>query len=511
MFNIKKIILIILYLLCVKPIFSQSEGYYKDLFMDGGVGLYSKEYFYAADSLGLQMEYFASEDSLIQSILFVGDANDQNGRLLYPDGAPRFKQLYTNGGKSTTHGLSLGTEGRNRIRDYYANGGSFSGSCAGAHITAVSYLSTDTIEAYYHIWPGRTQRTNQPSTYTGHFIPKNSPLLKYYSFGGDLYVDNVYHLLGPLAREDIDFPEGTEILLRFDYSDNETMHQKVSSWAYKKDLKSGRLVVIGSHPEKVDSGERLNLMEAILLYAMDGAGEPQIKGTLTKGETRVMDKNTSDNDPSFTKIGDLQYHHYLVHVPSGAKNFQITLSADDAYDMNLYFEKNNFAFDGNAEFSEVNEGGNKILVFPEIESGTWYIGVKCASTIQTFQQSWGSSYAGDLSVLNGVQYAITVDWDSTTTDVILSQDMLTEFELLQNYPNPFNPSTTFSFSIPSNEFVTLAIYNSLGQQVATIVNSNMTEGSYKFSWNANKMTSGVYFAQLNAGNKTQIQKIMLLK
>ena len=81
----------------------------------------------------------------------------------------------------------------------------------------------------------------------------------------------------------------------------------------------------------------------------------------------------------------------------------------------------------------------------------------------------------------------------------------------QNYPNPFNPSTTFSFSIPNNEFVTLAIYNSLGQKVADIANENMNAGTYNFNWNATEMTSGVYFARLNVGANTQIQKIMLLK
>ncbi len=81
----------------------------------------------------------------------------------------------------------------------------------------------------------------------------------------------------------------------------------------------------------------------------------------------------------------------------------------------------------------------------------------------------------------------------------------------QNYPNPFNPSTTFSFSIPNNEFVTLAIYNSLGQKVADIASEKMNTGTYNFSWNATQMTSGVYFARLNVGAKTQIQKIMLLK
>lgn len=86
-----------------------------------------------------------------------------------------------------------------------------------------------------------------------------------------------------------------------------------------------------------------------------------------------------------------------------------------------------------------------------------------------------------------------------------------EFSLAQNYPNPFNPSTTFSFSIPNSEIVTLAIYNALGEKVAEVVNKEMQGGNYNFNWSAKNLTSGIYFARLTAGDKMQIKKIMLLK
>ncbi len=88
---------------------------------------------------------------------------------------------------------------------------------------------------------------------------------------------------------------------------------------------------------------------------------------------------------------------------------------------------------------------------------------------------------------------------------------LNKVEFKQNYPNPFNPSTTFSFVIPSKVYVTLAIYNSLGQQVATVVSENLKAGNYQYNWNAQNLSSGVYFAKLTAGTTTQIQKIMLMK
>ncbi len=98
------------------------------------------------------------------------------------------------------------------------------------------------------------------------------------------------------------------------------------------------------------------------------------------------------------------------------------------------------------------------------------------------------------------------------TDVeIANNELPKSFVLKQNYPNPFNPSTTFLFSIPTTKFVTLSIYNTLGEKVANIVNKNMQAGNYKFNWSANNLTSGIYFARLSAGANIKVQKIMLLK
>ncbi len=107
---------------------------------------------------------------------------------------------------------------------------------------------------------------------------------------------------------------------------------------------------------------------------------------------------------------------------------------------------------------------------------------------------------------------IDTDGDFEYSDIIkISIANMNKVIFEQNYPNPFNPSTMFNFSIPNNEFVTLAIYNSLGEKVAEVVNQNMNAGTHSYIWNATEMTSGVYFAKLNVGAKTQIQKIMLLK
>jgi len=86
-----------------------------------------------------------------------------------------------------------------------------------------------------------------------------------------------------------------------------------------------------------------------------------------------------------------------------------------------------------------------------------------------------------------------------------------EFSLAQNYPNPFNPSTSIEYSVPSNEFVTLKIYDVLGNTVSTLVNENKEAGKYNITFDASNLTSGIYFYSINAGGFTQVKKMMLVK
>ena len=85
------------------------------------------------------------------------------------------------------------------------------------------------------------------------------------------------------------------------------------------------------------------------------------------------------------------------------------------------------------------------------------------------------------------------------------------YELGQNYPNPFNPSTTIRFSIPEAGLVTLKVYNLLGEEVATLLNSEQTSGVYEASFDASKLSSGIYFYTLDAKNFTSTKKMVLLK
>ena len=87
----------------------------------------------------------------------------------------------------------------------------------------------------------------------------------------------------------------------------------------------------------------------------------------------------------------------------------------------------------------------------------------------------------------------------------------TVYELCQNFPNPFNPSTTIKYSLPKASKVKLALFNLLGEEVATLVNEEKVAGKYEVEFSASKLPSGVYFYQLKAGEFIAVKKMILLK
>ena len=86
-----------------------------------------------------------------------------------------------------------------------------------------------------------------------------------------------------------------------------------------------------------------------------------------------------------------------------------------------------------------------------------------------------------------------------------------DYKLGQNYPNPFNPTTTISYSIPKASFVTLKVYDVLGNEVMTVVNEQQSAKEYSYNVDFSKLTSGVYYYTINAGNFTATKKLMLVK
>lgn len=85
------------------------------------------------------------------------------------------------------------------------------------------------------------------------------------------------------------------------------------------------------------------------------------------------------------------------------------------------------------------------------------------------------------------------------------------FALKQNYPNPFNPATMIEFSIPNPERVTLAVFNILGQRVATLITGQLDAGTHSYYWDASGLASGLYIYRLEADGFAQSRKMMFIK
>jgi hypothetical protein len=110
---------------------------------------------------------------------------------------------------------------------------------------------------------------------------------------------------------------------------------------------------------------------------------------------------------------------------------------------------------------------------------------------------------------------VQIDFDGTRTESEVINVEINyqpkEYALMQNYPNPFNPATTIEYSIAADGNVKLKIFNTLGEEVKTLVNEYKTAGSYKINFDASALPSGVYYYKIETGRFTSVKKMILLR
>lgn len=100
---------------------------------------------------------------------------------------------------------------------------------------------------------------------------------------------------------------------------------------------------------------------------------------------------------------------------------------------------------------------------------------------------------------------------STTAYDPASLELPMRFSLDQNFPNPFNPRTRIRYSIPTKSNVEFTIYNLLGQRITTLMNEIKEPGSYEVEWNADGLSSGIYFCRMQAGVFTASKKLVMIR
>jgi hypothetical protein len=162
--------------------------------------------------------------------------------------------------------------------------------------------------------------------------------------------------------------------------------------------------------------------------------------------------------------------------------------------------------------SELNNSGFEVQ--RKSENSNWMkIGfVKGAGTTTEHNTYFFSDKSPNQGI---VSYRLKqIDFDGTVSySKVVNVDFNspTDFKLNQNYPNPFNPSTTISFSIPRAANVSLTVFNQIGEKIDELVNRGLEAGSYDYTWDASKQSSGIYFYELKTNEFKSIRKMTLIK
>jgi hypothetical protein len=183
----------------------------------------------------------------------------------------------------------------------------------------------------------------------------------------------------------------------------------------------------------------------------------------------------------------------MITTPSPVLSWVLPTALAEGTKYELEFADNQ-NFTNSTVFTDLTVGRKTMEGLSENKSYFWRVRTKNSDGNYSYY-----STLGNFRVIDG------------TTDIKDISQIPAEFALGQNYPNPFNPSTKINFALPSDMNVKLAVYNTLGEKVAELVNGAMTAGSYAVDFNASALPSGIYFYRIEAGSNIAVRKMMLLK
>jgi N-acetylneuraminic acid mutarotase len=171
--------------------------------------------------------------------------------------------------------------------------------------------------------------------------------------------------------------------------------------------------------------------------------------------------------------------------------------------------------------SEINTIGGEVEVYySDIEGGWTGTGTNNSDTIPNFVDPW---YYAPFSDFEGNPRPDPPDpgsipdmgaYESPLPNPVDVEDEIglpISYKLYQNYSNPFNPTTTIKYQIPELSFVTLKVFNLLGEEIKTLVNEEKPVGTYEFEFNAANLPSGIYFYKLQVGSFIETKKMVLMK
>ena len=231
-----------------------------------------------------------------------------------------------------------------------------------------------------------------------------------------------------------------------------------------------------------------------------GAGSINIPTSLAKGLAKTTEVNTSDwGKIIITDKSGKSYTLYTVKGEVNLNDFELPPAPPEGmFDVRF----------GSGRYAEELSAVNQTI---ELNSLEYPVRVRVENADIRLQDGTGNGLNERLK--SGEEVTIS---NSAINKLMVSGDVIpATYSLDQNYPNPFNPSTSIKYAIGSRQFVTLKVYDVLGNEISTLVNEEKPAGIYEVEFNpassVKNPASGIYFYQLKAGNFVQTRKMVVLK
>ena len=211
----------------------------------------------------------------------------------------------------------------------------------------------------------------------------------------------------------------------------------------------------------------------------------------------VYDVNLKIDTVIHTNDSDLEF--YLIHNGiTDTAIYQVGGSGDNFINTILNDSATNLVSSGTAPFTGSFRPSKQLSQFNgQNINGSWILKIYDRSSGNTGTlKAWSLNF-----LISTIPLGITN----------ISNEIPKQFSLSQNYPNPFNPVTNIKFQLPNAGFVKLTVFDLLGREIETLVNEDLTAGTYKVDCNASKYSSGVYFYKIQVGDFSDVKKMMLVK
>jgi hypothetical protein len=232
----------------------------------------------------------------------------------------------------------------------------------------------------------------------------------------------------------------------------------------------------------------------------------------------------ANNQNLYAANGDIYFSEYVNGSYSTAQKLGPEINTDDGYETSPFIAPDESylifgSVQGSSPYSD-------LFISTKQNDGSWSEGVNMEELNTGDHELYANvspdgSFIMFLSGRSGILLPYWVDAQVihnyiTDVDDENNLERTITFELYQNYPNPFNPVTTIKYNIPSGTNVNIKIYDLMGKEIATLVNTYKPAGLHSITWDGKdktgrELSSGIYYYQVRAGNQSQIRKMALIK